>query len=117
LAFVPLAGTVGTQAGTVLATALPAGPTVATTRDADRALDQLRVRSRPLRLLRRSSAEAGWARTLLDSARRCTPRCSTRTPAAGPGWRATVRAVRAGLSRADRHGMLSEWGDDWTSST
>jgi hypothetical protein len=77
--------------------ALRAGPTVETTRDADRALDQLRLRSRPLQLLRRSSAEAGWARALLDS----TPalHAALLDPDAGSRarLRATVRAVKAGI--------------------
>lgn len=77
--------------------ALRAGPTVEATRDADRALAQLRLRSRPLRLLRRSSAEAGWARTLLDSAPAL--HAALLDPDAGSRARlgATVRAVRAGI--------------------
>lgn len=61
------------------------------------ALDQLRLRSRPLRLLRRSSAEAGWARTLLDSGPAL--HAALLDPDAGTRARvgATVRAVRAGI--------------------
>ena len=51
----------------------------------------------PLRLLRRSSAEAGWARTLLDSAPAL--HAALLDPDAGTRARvgAAVRAVKAGI--------------------
>jgi Fusaric acid resistance protein-like len=52
-----------------LGAALREGPTVQNTRAADRALDALRLRSRPLRLTARlrPTLEADWAGTLLDA--------------------------------------------------
>jgi hypothetical protein len=77
--------------------ALREGPTVPTVRAADAALDQLRLRSRPLRLLRRSSAEAGWSRTLLDS--RPALHAALLDPAAGTRARlgATIRSLAADM--------------------
>lgn len=53
----------------LLGAALREGPTVQNTRAADRALDALRLRSRPLRLTARlrPTPEAGWARILLET--------------------------------------------------
>jgi Fusaric acid resistance protein-like len=48
--------------------ALREGPSLPAVRAADRELDLLRLRSRPLRLLRPACPEARWARTLLDAA-------------------------------------------------
>lgn len=89
-------------AATLLGAALREGPTVANTRAADRALDTLRLRSRPLRLTARlrPTAEAGWARTLLDAG----PALHTALldPASGTRARlgATVRTLAADVRSA-----------------
>ncbi|HEV7657105.1 MAG TPA: FUSC family protein [Mycobacteriales bacterium] len=81
----------------LLGAGLREGPTVQNTRAADRALDLLRLRSRPLRLTARlrPTAEDRWARTLLG----CGPALHTALldPAAGTRARlgATVRTVAA----------------------
>jgi hypothetical protein len=89
-------------AAKLLGTALRDGPTVQNTRAADRALEALRLRSRPLRLTARlrPTPEAGWAGALLELG----PALHTALldPASGTRSRlgATVRTLAADVRSA-----------------
>jgi fusaric acid resistance family protein len=83
----------------LLGTTLREGPTVQNVRAADHSIEELRLRSRPLRLTARlrPTEEASWAATLITGvpalhAALLDPAAGTRTTLAGD-----VRAVAAGL--------------------
>jgi uncharacterized membrane protein YccC len=87
----------------LLGAALREGPTISNVRAADRSLDELRLRSRPLRLTSRvrPTDEAGWAAALIAGvpdlhAAILEPAAGTRTTVA-----AGVRAISAGLRRTE----------------